>query len=153
MSFVTLTHLTIINKPSESNKCLLKVSLLETSQGISTKIDNDNFGIKMLITDYIGQDYEYMIFVTRSKFLHVHQNITKNSKDAPITQIPLLTLTDIKSEASIKHKRSEESDQFIDVKFTNINNNRLEANETNLIEPNQELEKLIKKNRLQKNFT
>ncbi|RIB01469.1 hypothetical protein C2G38_2127542 [Gigaspora rosea] len=60
----------------------------------------------------------------QSRLLQIHQNITKNLKEAPIIQTPSLTTSsDIESEPSVKRKRSEEIDQLIDVDFINTNDN------------------------------
>ncbi|CAG8480772.1 25624_t:CDS:2 [Dentiscutata erythropus] len=63
MIVVMSTHLTIFDRASDSNKCPLKVSLIETPQEKLSPIGNTNNSIiEMLITDYINNeflDYEY----------------------------------------------------------------------------------------------
>ncbi|CAG8676701.1 4375_t:CDS:2, partial [Cetraspora pellucida] len=187
MAVATLTHLSITDRASESNKCPLKVSLVGISQGKPTSIENtDNSIIEILITDHI----ESIIFVvsqmeiidskfyinakdincvnikkkisetdhlqiqsastnsTRSKLLHVHQNVTRNLKDTPVLQTPpMTTSSDIESEPLVKRKRSKEADQLIDMEFPDINNGyRSETNKTSYNVPDQEeLEKPVKK--------
>ncbi|CAG8813304.1 18234_t:CDS:1, partial [Racocetra fulgida] len=89
---------------------------------------------------------------TRFKLLNVHQNITKNSKETPIIQTPLLaTSNEIENKPSVKRKRSEE----IDLDFTDtIDDHKSETNEANPVKTDQEeSKKLIKKNKSQKNYT
>ncbi|CAG8850544.1 36976_t:CDS:2, partial [Gigaspora margarita] len=85
---------------------------------------------------------------TRSRLLHIHQNITKNLKDTPIIQTPSLTTSiGIESEPSGNHKKSEEIDQLIDLDFINTNFDcKSETNESNSVRNNQrEPEKPTKK--------
>ncbi|CAG8636908.1 hypothetical protein C2G38_2100415 [Gigaspora rosea] len=93
---------------------------------------------------------------TRSRLLQIHQNITKNLKEAPVIQTSSLTTSsDIESESSVKRKRSEEIDQLIDVDFINTNDNyKSETIKANSVKTNQEkLENPIKKPKLLKNST
>ncbi|CAG8745913.1 12684_t:CDS:1, partial [Dentiscutata erythropus] len=46
--------------------------------------------------------------------------------------------SDIESETSIKYKRSEENNQPVNIEFTNANNYKSEANESNPIKIDQE---------------
>ncbi|CAG8690747.1 18495_t:CDS:1, partial [Racocetra fulgida] len=91
---------------------------------------------------------------TRFKLLNVHQNITKNLKETPIIQTPPLA-TSSHIEPSVKRKRSEETDKVIDLDFTDtIDDHKSETNEADPIKTDQEeSEKLIKKNKSQKNYT
>ncbi|CAG8618392.1 17716_t:CDS:2, partial [Cetraspora pellucida] len=216
MSVATSTHLTIVDKNSESNKCPLKVSLVGIPQEKPTTIEStDNSIIETLITDHIGQTHDYticivyphtnprfehlkttiqplesVIFVvgqmeiidnkiyvnakdinyiyvkknnsetdslqiqstptnsTRSKLLHIHQNITKNSKDIPTIQTPpLTTSSDIESGPSVKRRRSEEIDPFTDAEPA-------VTTEINSVDHDQEeLEKPIKKNKSKQTST
>ncbi|CAG8728193.1 18417_t:CDS:2 [Gigaspora rosea] len=158
---VTTTHLTITSRASDSNKCPLKVTLIETAQGNPTTIENtDDSIIEMLITDYITQNHEFTIYVvfshTNPRLLQIHKNITKNLKKAPVIQTPSLTTSsDIESEPFVKRKRFEEIDQLIDVDFINTNDNyKSETLEANSVKTSQEKpEKPIKKPKSIKNST
>ncbi|KAF0340112.1 hypothetical protein F8M41_016323 [Gigaspora margarita] len=93
---------------------------------------------------------------TRSRLLQIHQNISKNLKEAPIIQTPSLTTSsDIESETSVKHKRSEEIDQLIDVDFIGTNDNyNSETIKAISVKTNQKKpEKPIKKPKSLKNST
>ncbi|RIB04037.1 hypothetical protein C2G38_2285474 [Gigaspora rosea] len=131
---VTTTHLTITSRASDSNKCPLKVTLIETAQGNPTTIENtDDSIIEMLITDYITQNHEFTIYVV---FSHTNPR-------------------DIESEPFVKRKRFEEIDQLIDVDFINTNDNyKSETLEANSVKTSQEKpEKPIKKPKSIKNST
>ncbi|CAG8473784.1 10964_t:CDS:1, partial [Racocetra fulgida] len=82
-----------------------------------------------------------------SKLLNIHQNITKNLKDTPVTQtLPATTSSDIESELLVKCRRSEETNQH------NNNNYKSETNKTIFTKHDQEEpEKPAKKNKSQKN--
>ncbi|CAG8795735.1 1322_t:CDS:2, partial [Cetraspora pellucida] len=81
MSVATLTYLTINGKPSESNKCLLKVSLVGTPQGKPAEIENtDDCMIEVLMTDHAGgQVHDYTVIVifshTNPQFEHLKMTI------------------------------------------------------------------------------
>ncbi|CAG8781584.1 4586_t:CDS:1 [Racocetra fulgida] len=82
---------------------------------------------------------------TRSKLLHIHQSITKNSKDAPIIQTSPITISsDIECEPSAKRRRSNQSDQLIDEEFANNNDSKSDQ---------EDPKKPSKKSKSQKNHT
>ncbi|KAF0548095.1 hypothetical protein F8M41_000152 [Gigaspora margarita] len=58
----TSTHVTILNKVVESNKCPLKISLVEIPQELPNEI-KDNTIIKMLVSDFSGQEYNFIMRV------------------------------------------------------------------------------------------
>ncbi|CAG8545607.1 12889_t:CDS:2, partial [Racocetra persica] len=155
----TSTHLIIGDKTSKSNKCPLKVSLIGSPKEKLNTIENtDDSVLEIIIADYITQEYEFMesiIFVVgqmeiidnKSKLLNIHQNITKNLKDTPVTQTPpATTSSDIEGKLSVKRRRSEKTNQPIN------NNYKSETNKTIFTKPGQEEhEKPTKKNKSQKN--
>ncbi|RHZ73235.1 hypothetical protein Glove_232g139 [Diversispora epigaea] len=65
MTVSTSTHLTILNKVVKSNKCPLKVSLVEVPQDMPNEI-NDETVINTLVTDYSGQEHNFIIRVVFS---------------------------------------------------------------------------------------
>src|SRR6185436_1791226 len=65
MTVSTSTHLTILNKVVESNKCPLKVSLVGIPQEIPTEVEDDTI-IDTLVTDYSGQEYNFIMKVVFS---------------------------------------------------------------------------------------
>ncbi|RHZ83351.1 hypothetical protein Glove_97g74 [Diversispora epigaea] len=65
MTVSTSTHLTILNKVVESNKCPLKVSLVGIPQEIPTEVEDDTV-INTLVTDYSGQEYNFIMKVVFS---------------------------------------------------------------------------------------
>ncbi|CAG8505609.1 4841_t:CDS:2, partial [Cetraspora pellucida] len=81
MTISTSTHLTISNKeiPS-SNKCPLKTALIGIPQEIPAEIENtENSIIEILVSDYIGQPYNYTIKVAfphnNPRFKHLKTTI------------------------------------------------------------------------------
>ncbi|CAG8746486.1 11741_t:CDS:2, partial [Cetraspora pellucida] len=134
MSVATSSHLII--KDLESSKCPLKVSFVGSLQGKISAIENTEDSKSVIfVVGYIevingifyvnAKDINYVnikkrisdasSFQTslistnsaRSKLLNIHQNITKNSKDKPIIQLPNSVNTE--SRLSAKCKRTEES--------------------------------------------
>ncbi|CAG8572229.1 2313_t:CDS:2 [Diversispora eburnea] len=91
MTVSTSTHLTILNKVVESNKCPLKISLVEIPQEIPTEVEDDTV-INILVTDYSGQEYNFIMKSNvphdilasrnsaRTKLLITHQNIENLEK-------------------------------------------------------------------------
>src|SRR6185369_11380292 len=65
MTVSTSTHLTILNKVVESNKCPLKVSLVGVPQDMPNEI-NDETVINTLVTDYSGQEHNFIMRVVFS---------------------------------------------------------------------------------------
>ncbi|CAG8798467.1 31635_t:CDS:2, partial [Racocetra persica] len=107
MTVSTSIHVTILNKVTESNKCPLKVSLVGISQDAPSEIQDDTV-IKMLVTDYCGQEHnfvmkeslifvvgqmeiisnEFYVYAKEINYIDIpllllvtHQNITGSSKD------------------------------------------------------------------------
>ncbi|CAG8803527.1 9920_t:CDS:1, partial [Gigaspora rosea] len=74
--------------------------------------------------------------------------------NTPVTQTPPVTNSnDIESKPSVKRKRPEETDQPVDMEFTNANYYESVANEANPIKIDQEeLEKPTKKNKSWKSY-
>ncbi|RIB08776.1 hypothetical protein C2G38_2210769 [Gigaspora rosea] len=65
------TGMSILNKVSTLNKCLLKVSLVEFSQETPRLLANDNNAIfDLLINDYTGQEYNFIV-----KIVFSHSNL------------------------------------------------------------------------------
>ncbi|CAG8572136.1 20490_t:CDS:2 [Dentiscutata erythropus] len=112
--------------------------------------------LKIVSHSYAGnyfQSQSTSTHPTRSKLLNIYQNITKNLKDTSVTQTPpATTSSDIESESSVKHRRSKETEQPIDMEFANTNDYKSETNKTIFTKPDQkESEKPTKKNKSQKN--
>ncbi|CAG8809956.1 15658_t:CDS:1, partial [Cetraspora pellucida] len=51
MTVSTSIHVSILNKVTNSNKCPLKVTLVEIPKEMPSKVNNDTV-IKILVTDY-----------------------------------------------------------------------------------------------------
>ncbi|CAG8634530.1 1149_t:CDS:2 [Dentiscutata erythropus] len=63
------THLSILNKVNNLNKCLLKTSLVGVSQELPQVVENDNTSIfKLLISDYIRQEHSFIIKLVFPRF-------------------------------------------------------------------------------------
>ncbi|CAG8494179.1 11123_t:CDS:2, partial [Diversispora eburnea] len=65
MTLSMSTHLAILNKVVESNKCPLNVSLVGIPQEMPNEIKDDTI-IKTLVTDYSGQENNFIINVVFS---------------------------------------------------------------------------------------
>ncbi|CAG8642430.1 15428_t:CDS:2, partial [Cetraspora pellucida] len=64
MTVATSTGVTILNKVINSNKCLLKISLVGIPQESPHIVEVDeNAVINILISDYAGQDYNFIVKV------------------------------------------------------------------------------------------
>lgn len=74
MTVASSTHLTI-KRDLGSNRCPLKTSLIGIMQDIPTKIDNENVIINVLVDDYAGQNYNFIVKVVfpyhNTRFKHL----------------------------------------------------------------------------------
>ena len=60
MTVSTSTHVVILNKVVESNKCPLKVSLVGIPQEMPSEVKDDII-VKILVTDYVGQECSFIV--------------------------------------------------------------------------------------------
>ncbi|CAG8468264.1 6417_t:CDS:2 [Cetraspora pellucida] len=77
MTVSTCTHLVILNKVIESNKCSLKVSLVRVPQKMPNEI-KDYAIFKTLVTDYSGQEQNFImnvVFSCNSRLMHLKDTI------------------------------------------------------------------------------
>ncbi|CAG8785291.1 4781_t:CDS:2, partial [Cetraspora pellucida] len=78
MTVSTSTHVTILSKVEESNKCPLKVSLVGIPQEVPNEIKDDAI-IQILVTDYVGQEVNFNMKVVfpchNARFTYVKDNI------------------------------------------------------------------------------
>ncbi|CAG8616378.1 11272_t:CDS:2, partial [Diversispora eburnea] len=78
MTVLTSTHVIILHKVPELNKCPLKVSLVEVSQEMPNKV-KDNIIVKMSISDYVSQECHFIVRVVfphhNSSFSHLKDTI------------------------------------------------------------------------------
>ncbi|CAG8517603.1 17189_t:CDS:2 [Cetraspora pellucida] len=105
-SVATSTYLTVNSKPSESNKCLLKVSLVETPQGKTAEIKNtDNCMIKVLMTDHARESLIFVVgqmkvidnkFYVNAKDIN-YINVKKKNSEADDSQISLTSTNSTRS--------------------------------------------------------
>ncbi|CAG8825254.1 35815_t:CDS:2, partial [Racocetra persica] len=70
----TCTHLAIFNKVIESNKCPLKVSLVGIPQEMLNEVKDDAI-FKVLVTDYSGQEQNFIMNVVFSCLVHLKDTI------------------------------------------------------------------------------
>ncbi|RIB17451.1 hypothetical protein C2G38_2187240 [Gigaspora rosea] len=62
MTVSSSTHLRILDKVPESNKCPLKVSLVGIAQEVPNEInDDENAVFDMSVNDYVGKDYKFNV--------------------------------------------------------------------------------------------
>ncbi|CAG8795824.1 12992_t:CDS:2, partial [Dentiscutata erythropus] len=77
MTVASSTHLTI-KRDIGSNRCLLKASLVSIMQDMPTEINNENAIINVLVEDYAGQNYSFIIKIVfpyhNTRFKHLMNN-------------------------------------------------------------------------------
>ncbi|CAG8596488.1 12966_t:CDS:2, partial [Cetraspora pellucida] len=78
MTVSTSTHVTILNKVSEANKCPLKISLIGIPQDKPNEIKED-IVVNILITDYVGQECNFIVKAVfpcyNLRFMHLKDTI------------------------------------------------------------------------------
>ncbi|CAG8785255.1 28921_t:CDS:1, partial [Racocetra persica] len=78
----TSTHLALQDKVSTSNKCPLKISLIGILQEMLQEVkSNENAILQTLITDYIGEEYNFIVKIT-FLYLNPHFVHLKNTVQA-----------------------------------------------------------------------
>ncbi|CAG8742602.1 21922_t:CDS:2, partial [Dentiscutata erythropus] len=65
----TSTHVAILNKVVESNKCPFKMSLVGIPQELPSEV-KDNTVIKTLVSDFSGQEHNFTVKVVFSRYNH-----------------------------------------------------------------------------------
>ncbi|CAG8461869.1 7367_t:CDS:2 [Cetraspora pellucida] len=77
MTVASSTHLTI-KRDISSNRCPLKASLVSIMQDMPTEIDDENAIINVLVEDYAGQNYSFIIKIVfpyrNTRFKHLMNN-------------------------------------------------------------------------------
>ncbi|CAG8592632.1 27902_t:CDS:2 [Dentiscutata erythropus] len=78
MTVSTSTHVTVLNKVADSNKCPLKVSLVGIPRELPNQVKDDAI-FQISITDYVGQEVTFNMKVVfpcnNSRFAYVKDNI------------------------------------------------------------------------------